>query len=52
MLKGNAYGHGLLETLSLAHGRVDVLYVITPAEALAIRAWEAAHRQARAPRCW
>lgn len=40
VLKGNAYGHGLLETLELAHGRVDVVYVITPAEALAIRAWE------------
>lgn len=40
VLKGNAYGHGLLETLSMAHGRVDALYVITPAEALAIRAWE------------
>ncbi len=43
VLKGNAYGHGLIETLSLAHGRVDAVYVITPAEALAIRAWEAQH---------
>jgi alanine racemase len=43
VLKGNAYGHGLHETLSLAHGKVDVLYVITPAEALAIREWERAH---------
>ena len=41
VLKGNAYGHGLLETLSLAHGLVDVLYVIRPSEALRIRAWEA-----------
>lgn len=40
VLKGNAYGHGLLETLGLAHPRVDVIYVIRPAEALAIRAWE------------
>lgn len=40
VLKGNAYGHGLLETLAFAHGRVDVLYVITPGEALRIRAWE------------
>lgn len=48
VLKGNAYGHGLLETLSLAHGEVDVLYVITPAEALAIRAWEQQHKRARA----
>ncbi len=48
VLKGNAYGHGLLETLSLAHGEVDVLYVITPAEALAIRAWEHQNKRARA----
>jgi alanine racemase len=40
VLKGNAYGHGFFETLALAHEKVDVLYVITPAEALAIRAWE------------
>ena len=48
VLKGNAYGHGLVETLSLAHGRVDVLYVITPAEGLAIRAWEQQHQRAPA----
>ena len=48
VLKGNAYGHGLLETLSLAHGQVDVLYVITPAEALAIRAWESKEQKSRA----
>lgn len=47
VLKGNAYGHGLLETLRLAHPRVDVVYVITPAEALALRAWEAEHGQPR-----
>jgi alanine racemase len=47
VLKGNAYGHGLLETLTLAHGRVDTLYVITPAEGLAIRAWEAQHGKPR-----
>lgn len=40
VLKGNAYGHGFFETLALAHEKVDVLYVITPAEGLAIRAWE------------
>ncbi len=45
VLKGNAYGHGLTEMLSLTHGRVDVLYVITPREALAIRAWETAQQQ-------
>ncbi|MEW6432002.1 MAG: alanine racemase [Myxococcota bacterium] len=43
VLKGNAYGHGFFETLTLAHEKVDVLYVITPAEALAIRAWEDEH---------
>ncbi|MFT3706416.1 MAG: alanine racemase [Archangium sp.] len=43
VLKGNAYGHGLEQTLSLAHARVDVIYVITPAEALGIRAWEKKH---------
>jgi alanine racemase len=48
VLKGNAYGHGLEAILGLAHGRVDVLYVIRPGEALAIRAWEA--RQGRSRR--
>jgi alanine racemase len=47
VLKGNAYGHGLEETLGLAHGRVDILYVIRPGEALAIRAWEARHGRSR-----
>ncbi|MFZ5443938.1 MAG: alanine racemase [Myxococcota bacterium] len=47
VLKGNAYGHGLLETLELAHGRVDVIYVITPGEAVAIRAWERQHGKPR-----
>ena len=45
VLKGNAYGHGLEATLSLAHALVDVLYVITPGEAAAIRAWEKTHGQ-------
>ncbi|MCU0700270.1 MAG: alanine racemase [Myxococcaceae bacterium] len=43
VLKGNAYGHGFSELLPLAHGSADVLYVVTPAEGLAVRAWEAAH---------
>jgi alanine racemase len=47
VLKGNAYGHGLAQVLPLAHGAVDVLYVITPGEALRIRAWE--REAARAP---
>lgn len=41
VLKGNAYGHGFFEVLSLAHASVDVLYVIAPTEALAVREWEA-----------
>jgi alanine racemase len=49
VLKGNAYGHGFLEVLSLAHDRVDWLYVISPGEGLAIRAWEAAHGKERRP---
>jgi alanine racemase len=47
VLKGNAYGHGFSELLPLAHAEADVLYVVTPAEGLAVRAWE---REARAPR--
>ncbi len=47
VLKGNAYGHGLTQTLSMAHALVDVLYVITVDEALAIREWEAANRRPR-----
>jgi alanine racemase len=42
VLKGNAYGHGFEQMLPLVHGLVDVLYVITPQDALAIRAWERA----------
>lgn len=42
VLKGNAYGHGFAEMLPLVHSRVDVLYLITPADALAVRAFEAA----------
>ena len=40
VLKGNAYGHGFEALLPMAHGLTDALYVITPAEALAVRAWE------------
>ncbi len=49
VLKGNAYGHGFAEVLPLAHGQVDVLYVITPAEGLAVRAWERASGRPRRP---
>lgn len=47
VLKGNAYGHGFSELLPLAHASADVLYVITPGEGLAVRAFE---RQTGAPR--
>lgn len=42
VLKGNAYGHGFAEMLPLVHPLVDVLYVITPQDALAVRAFEQA----------
>jgi alanine racemase len=42
VLKGNAYGHGFTTVLPWAHKSTDALYVITPGEALAIRAWETA----------
>ena len=43
VLKGNAYGHGLAPMLPLVHPLVDLLYFITPADALAARAHERAH---------
>jgi len=49
VLKGNAYGHGLHAVLPLAQASVDALYVITPAEALAIRAWEKGAGKPRKP---
>ncbi|MBF5040830.1 alanine racemase [Aggregicoccus sp. 17bor-14] len=42
VLKGNAYGHGFEQMLPLVHDSVDVLYVITPQDGLAIREWERA----------
>jgi alanine racemase len=42
VLKGNAYGHGFQETLPLIHPRVDVLYLISPQDGLAVRAFERA----------
>jgi alanine racemase len=47
VVKGNAYGHGLLQVLPQAHAACDVLYVIDPRDALAIRSWE---RDGGAPR--
>ncbi len=48
VLKGNAYGHGFREVLPLVHPWVDVLYLITPQEGLAVRAFE--REQGLAPR--
>lgn len=42
VLKGNAYGHGFGELVPLVHPLVETLYVITPADGLAIRDWERA----------
>ena len=47
VLKGNAYGHGFSEVLPLAHAAADALYVITPGEGLAVRAFEAQQSAAR-----
>lgn len=41
VVKGNAYGHGFDEVLPLLHPHVDAFDVVTPGEALAIRAAEA-----------
>lgn len=41
VLKGNAYGHGFHTVLPVLHGLLDVIYVIEPEDALAIRAFEA-----------
>lgn len=43
VVKGNAYGHGLAETLPALHAAADVLYVITPQDAFAIRDHERRH---------
>src|SRR5438067_8701237 len=47
VLKGNAYGHGFAEILPVAHAACDALYVIEPADALAIREHEARSGAAR-----
>lgn len=49
VMKADAYGHGLAALLPAVHGVVDVIYVIEPADALAVRAWEAAVGAARRP---
>lgn len=43
VLKGNAYGHGFRELLPRMHPLVDVLYLITPQDGLAVRAFEREH---------
>lgn len=40
VLKGNAYGHGFAQVLPVVHPLADLLYVIDPRDALAIRAFE------------
>ncbi|KAB8039697.1 alanine racemase [Silvanigrella paludirubra] len=40
VLKGNAYGHGFLQTLEILHGYVDILFVINPIDAFKIRKYE------------
>ena len=48
VLKGNAYGHGFRQVLPVIHDVVDAIYVITPQDGLAVRAFErAAGRPAR-----
>ncbi|HLT28583.1 MAG TPA: alanine racemase [Myxococcaceae bacterium] len=47
VLKGNAYGHGFEALLPHVHELVDVLYVISPLDALAIRAFERRETRAR-----
>ncbi|MEN9530107.1 MAG: Alanine racemase [Pseudomonadota bacterium] len=40
VLKANAYGHGLLEILSVVHPLVDIIHLISPRDALQIRKFE------------
>lgn len=40
VLKGNAYGHGFVQVLPVVHPLADLLYVIDPRDALAVRAFE------------
>ncbi len=48
VLKGNAYGHGFRQVLPMVHAEVDAIYVITPQDGLAVRAFErAGERPAR-----
>lgn len=40
VLKANGYGHGLLEVLSVVHPLVDIIHLISPADAIEIRKLE------------
>ena len=43
VLKGNAYGHGLKEVLSMVHDLVDCIYLISARDAFFVREFEKAH---------
>lgn len=43
VLKGNAYGHGFQEALSILHKCVDIIFVISPIDAFKIRKYEVSH---------
>ena len=40
VLKGNAYGHGLREVLSVVHSHVDCIYLIAARDAFLVREYE------------
>ncbi|WP_186645761.1 alanine racemase [Fluviispira vulneris] len=40
VLKGNAYGHGLMQCLEIMHGYIDIIFVINPIDAFKIRKYE------------
>lgn len=40
VLKGNAYGHGFLQSLEILHDYVDLIFVISPVDAFKIRKFE------------
>lgn len=47
VLKGNAYGHGFQESLSILHPLVDLIFVISPIDAYKIRKYEALNSMAQ-----
>jgi len=40
VLKGNAYGHGFIESLSALYSSVDIIFLISPRDGLKVRAYE------------